>query len=498
MTFGLTKDGFIPYTLADSKAWWESKFRALFGDSVNLRPESVFGQVISAAAERDELIWSQIERYYTTRNPNNAFGVILDNLCARNGIFRFPATKSKVVVSLVGDVGTVVPSGTIFSVLNNPLSKFASDYSVTLSAGTDEIQSIIFSAVPTSGTWTIDMDGSSVELAWNETSDTLKSKLQSINTIREVTVSGNFAGGFIVQFSGASGKAPRNLMDAQSSLFTTPYAAVGISVVRVSAGTYQGTVECSATNAGSSYTANAWTLRNIESSVTGLSFIDNPLDAVIGDDVESDVELRERRAQTLAKNGSATTEAIMSAIEAVSSDIEYCRVFENETDVVVNGWDPHSVAAYVHQKGSVNDYDDQIAQAIYSKKSAGIKTMGTVERFVADSKGYKRAIRFYRAIEVLIYIEIDLVLNSSFPDGGIETLKANIAKNGNELGVANSVVVHPTVESWIAGIPGILDLAIRIGRTQNPTSDANIVIGDGTNGLVEFSSWDTSRIIINT
>ena len=499
MAFGLTPAGFIPYTLADRKAWWENKLRAIFGASVRMTPETVFGQWIAALSEADEEIYLNIERYYATRDPNQAFGVILDALMARNGLQRFSATRSVVKgVALIGDEGTLVSAGHVFSVIDSPETRFATQFSVQLGAGADEAQYFAFSAVPTSGEWVVGMDGGAATLLWNETADSIKAKLQTITSIREVTVSGNFSGGFIVKFTGPSGKVPRNLFTVNSSLVTTPYAEVGVSVSRITAGAFQATVDCEAVVAGSSYNANAWTLRKIDTTgTTGLKFIDNPSSAIVGKDAESDAEAKERRSQTLSAFGSSTVEAIRSAVESVSTEIAYCRVFENENDVVVNTWKPHSVAIYVHQDGGKEDHDMAIATAIFKKKGAGIGTNGPVERTVYDSKGYPHVIRFYRAIGVPVWIEISLATDSNFPEGGEDAIKDILVANGNKLGAGKSVIVHPTLESWIAGVSGITDLTVRIGRAANPTTDNNLIISDGTNGLVEFSMWDATRITVN-
>ena len=78
-----------------------------------------------------------------------AFGISLDNVAALSSIKRQAAIASTVVgYRLFGTIGTLVPAGTQFSVSGSPTSQFTTDAPVTLAAGTDEVQTISFDAVP--------------------------------------------------------------------------------------------------------------------------------------------------------------------------------------------------------------------------------------------------------------------------------------------------------------------------------------------------------------
>lgn len=73
----------------------------------------------------------------------------------------------------------------------------------------NEIQQITFSAVPDKGTFRLAMVGNpSVDINWDDNAATVESKIEGITGITEVTVTGDFASGFTIEFTGADAAKP--------------------------------------------------------------------------------------------------------------------------------------------------------------------------------------------------------------------------------------------------------------------------------------------------
>ena len=500
--YGLTEDGFIPKPISVIRAEIEASLRGKLGNGINTMPEAVFGQLIDINSEREADIWDKMEVVWKSTSPSSAIGIGLDDVVAINGIKRLEATYSRITEqALIGAVGTIVPAGTQFSVDVNSDSAFVTDAEATLGTGADEIQLISFGAIPTIGNFSLSYQGEiSSQITYDATSTQIKEAIESIPSITNVEVTGDFSVGFSVTFSDQDAKQPWELLVVNSnSLQESGGGSVTITITQSQLGEFQAIVTMTAVAKGSSYVAPAKSLIVIDTPISGLEYTTNPESAVVGRDLESDEELRIRREQSLGSFGSATTESIKAEIEEISQDIEYTRVYENEEDIVVNTWKPHSVAVYVHQAGGLTDLDQEIAEAIFRKKAGGIATSGDVTKQVTDSENYVRDINFYRATEVDIYLELDLTtIAGLYPADGDNQLAQIITEEGNLLGVGREVVVNPTLMSWISQVQGISNVVVRIGTTANPTSSANIPIGDGSNGVAEFSSWDISRIIISS
>ena len=95
MPLELTATGLTIQSLDEIKSEMEDEFRAVFGQNINVDPDSVFGQIIGSLAEREASIQQLMLAVYNDFNPNNAIGVSLDALAALTATFRKDTTKSK-------------------------------------------------------------------------------------------------------------------------------------------------------------------------------------------------------------------------------------------------------------------------------------------------------------------------------------------------------------------------------------------------------------------
>ncbi|MEW5804668.1 MAG: baseplate J/gp47 family protein [bacterium] len=260
---------------------------------------------------------------------------------------------------------------------------------------------------------------------------------------------------------------------------------------------------CTAIAAGP-LVANAGTMTVIDNPIAGLTSVTNPEDAIVGRNTETDAEFRIRRNNRLQISLAGPLEAIRSAVLELNEDsdkpgIETVRVFENYTNEIDSrGLPPKSFEVIVYQAGGVTSRDQEIADAIFAAKPAGIESCGNISMTVSDSQGFSHPIKFSRPVDVDIYLELDLTVTSAYPADGDNQIKALLVSWGNALGAGQDVIVYPALIGQLATIPGITDVVVRIGTAPDPALDDNIDIDDGTGGTVELSRWDTSRITITS
>jgi hypothetical protein len=261
-------------------------------------------------------------------------------------------------------------------------------------------------------------------------------------------------------------------------------------------------VDCIALETGP-IEVQAGTLTQIDTPIAGLTSVTNPNAAIAGRDLETDAQLRIRRNGSLQFSRSGPAEAIRSAILALNEDatqaaIEHVIVFENYTLATdARGLPGKSFEVVVYQAGGSTERDQEIADTIFLKaKPAGIEPFGAVSVDVTDSQGFTHACKFTRPTQVPIYLELDLTVTADYPSNGDDYLKDKIVDWGNALGPGADVIVYPALISQLAGIEGIVDVAVRIGRTVSPTGDNNVDIDDGAGGLVEMSQWDAADITV--
>ena len=500
---GLNENGLTIKTLSEIQEEIDEALKSIFGDQINTLPQSIFGQLKGIFSERESLIWELAEGIYNSQYPDTAQGTSLDNIGAITALPRFPADASQVIgQALFGTPATVVPIGTFFSVDGDSTIKLSTQAEVTLGAGTDEVQDIDFSGVPTSGAFTLQFEGEdTANINWDDDAAAVQIALNALSGLSAVTVVGSFAAGFTVTFTGADGTQPQGAL-TESSNTLDDGGAVDITIVETTLGVFQAQVNCIADETGAKV-VNPETLTIIDNPVAGLDSVFNPDAAIVGRDIETDSEYRLRRQTRVVTSQAGTTEAIRNAILKLNEELELipiqtALVFENVTLAVdFRGLPGKSFEAFVYQEGGTITRDNEIAQAIFDSKPGGIESHGDLPFIIKDSQGFDQTVKFSRPDGVDIYVIFDLSIDATYPADGDDQVKSVIADWGNGLGVGQDVIVFPTLVAQLDAIPGITDVIVKIGTAPAPTLDDNIVIDDGTGGDVEISLWDPNNITVN-
>jgi uncharacterized phage protein gp47/JayE len=214
-------------------------------------------------------------------------------------------------------------------------------------------------------------------------------------------------------------------------------------------------------------------LTNIVTPVSGWTGISNPTAAQIGTPPETDSAFRQRAIQQLNSFGTGTFSGLLQAIQAVTN-VSAVYLFTNDTDATVNGLMPHSVLAIV-----VGGADQDIANAIFAAKPAGINTNGTTTDTVIDSQGLSHNVSFSRLVDVPIYMDVTIVPNTNpsagpvFPSNGLSLIQAAIIDYGAAY-VPGQTVVETGFFTPINTVPGVLSAVITLGTAFPPVSSANI------------------------
>lgn len=503
---GLDSTGLTIKRLSEIKTEIEDSLKVIFGEQINTLPQAVFGQLVGIFSERESLIWELVDAVYNSQYPDTSEGTSLDDVGAITAFTRLQAIASTISLqAFIGTPATVIPAGTVLSVSGDTDSKFATDNEVTLIAGTDEVQDIDFSAVPTSGLFKLVFEGeTTAAINWDDTNTEVQTALNALTALSGVVVTGDFTAGFTVTFSGNDGKKPKSALTFTDNTLDFG-GAVTITIVETTPGVYQGSTTMTATVTGP-VVANAETLTVIDNPIAGLTSTINPEDATVGRNVESDSEFRIRRETRLQISLAGPLEAIRNRVLELndiegSVQLEDVSAFENITLIVDSRGIPgKAFEIYVFQAGGVTTRDQEIIDAIGQAKSAGIEAHGDISGTYTDSQGHDHTIKFSRPTEVDIYLELDLTVTSDYPTDGDAQIEALMVAWGDSLGAGQDVIVFGSnsLVNQLNDIPGIEDVVVRIKDGAGPTTDDNIVIDDSiTPGVqVERSAWDTGRIDI--
>jgi uncharacterized phage protein gp47/JayE len=261
----------------------------------------------------------------------------------------------------------------------------------------------------------------------------------------------------------------RSTEEQDPTITWSPIATVTIS----GGGTQIGTLKC---NTPGDKQAPSETLTKIRTVIPGWTAVNNPADATRGYLTETDERARARRARSVAAPSQSITDGMYAAILNLEN-VSQVVVWENEQDTAKTmpggSLVPHSVFAVVD-----GGDQDQIANAIWLRKSVGCTMMGSVARTITDAQGHDHIIRFSRPTDVDVYIEIDVTKRAGWVDGSETTIADAIVAASEEPGAvpiggdSNNEFAWSDVLAWIAkaGIVGYSVTAVRMGSAPSPTT----------------------------
>lgn len=373
MSSGITPTGFQRKRLNEIKTDIEALFQSVYGNNINLSPESPDGQIIGLLAGSFSDLWEIAEGAYNAYNPSAATDATLSNLVQINGITRNEASSSVATLTFTGVNNTTIPAGTLVSHITSQ-EQFATDVNVVISGGIATVTA------------------------------------SSVNT---------------------------------------------------------GNIE-----------ASAGTLTEIETPITGVNSVTNNEDANVGSERETDIELRARRLRSLAISSQSTVDSLFSVISNLDF-VTQTTILENDTDVTdSNGLPPHSVQVIV-----VGGLDQDIGNAIWLNKPAGITSFGDQSVVILDSQDLPHTINFSRPDIVDIYVEVRLTKFSNYPANGDQLIKQAIVDycngdlvEGRGFGLGENVIFSE-LYTPINSIIGHQIDQLYIDVTPSPLAQSNIVIG---------------------
>lgn len=377
----VTDQGFDRTRLDERYEALVADMRVIFGSDINVDPDSIDGQTLGIFAEMISNLDQLAETIYHSFNPQSATGAALSRLVQLNGIRRIPGSYSKVMLTVVGQVGTSIPAGSLVQSTSNVIFAVQEDV-----------------LIPSTGT---------------------------------------------------------------------------VDVMAL------------ATQVGPQL-APAGTVTKIATPIFGWQSVNNVLDATPGRFEETDEQLRLRRRASTSTPGVAVLDSIYGALANLDNVVQ-ALVMENYTGVTdANGLPPHSIYAVVN-----GGDDNQIAETIWLKKTAGATLYGNESVVINDSLGNPHQIKFGRPDPVEIYVNIVLTKKPGWPTGGETLIKDAIVNWANtELQIGEELIRTRLFEA-INSIPGHSVSVLGIDTTSPGSGTVDIAIP--FDGLAMF---DSSRITV--
>ena len=459
---GLTDTGLITLSLPDVYQNLQDKAKEIFsdlvpvGDVVNTGANTTQGRMIGVISPSLGDLWEAVQQVDNAFKPSAATKKSLDDLVAYLGLERKKASYSVGVVVCYGVVGTQIPVGR--QMFSQSTGKYWQTQTLLelskencngfeLTVGSVEASAVYGCSYYLNNNAVASFSYTSSSSPTEE--EILTGLLSSISTPNLVA---SISGGVLVV----------NAASYTDTLTVYPSSNLSLNKVKKNVGVVAlelGDVEA-ATN----------TITTIASPVLGWESVTNPAPATVGDVEETDEELRLRFRNSKYATASNSFEALWTAIEAVDG-VDSVQIYENDTDEVDElGILPHSFSCVV-----VGGEDNEVAQAIHSKRPIGIRCLGNTLVTFNDTRGWLRSVKFQRPEYVPVYISLVITADNTFPADGEELIKSSLVSYINNLGVGADVKLS-RLYTPINTVSGFEVDSLYVNTTPSPTTSANVII----------------------
>jgi len=225
----------------------------------------------------------------------------------------------------------------------------------------------------------------------------------------------------------------------------------------------------------------------------GIHSVTNPRPFEGGRNTETDAEFRERYYISVDFAGGVNIDAIVAEIYENVEAVIAVTGEENDTDFVnASGLPPHSIEIVAY-----GGLDDEIAQAIFRRKAAGIQTFGNTTAAITSASGKPYEIHFSRPASVNVWVRVfNLVTNQYFPLDGIEQIKQKlIAYIGGDnyagLNIGQSVI-RVALPAEVLKVPGVVDFDLQISASEDTFDWGNVEIAARQKAVTDESMVSVS------
>jgi len=460
---GVTAAGFVtkrfPEILESLREQATPLFQDLVapGDIVDTSDSTVLGRLIGLTTPSLAELWEAAQEVYSSFDPNQASGIALDNLVAIGGLVRNSANPTTFSGLAWGEAFTEIPSGALVRGTTSTM-QYQATSAVTLD--------------------TTDVVGAGFEITDTTVGNAYSISLASYSGIVSLTttaVSGDTAGAILARLKTQLAVYPNYTStledDTLSIKIVDHYGSFNASLSGAVAWMKSAKrVEFSAVENGRNEVAIN-TVNIISTPVLGWESINNPIPAIVGSELESDTELRERFRQSKYLRASNTADALYSALLELDGAQEI-RLYVNDTDLVdAIGLPAHSFLVLM-----LGGSDTDIAQTIWKHTPLGIASQGAQQVAIRTSQGLEQVVKFDRPTYVPLYAEIDLTTDSGFPSGGEDTIKKALSDYITQNQTIGGKVVYSRLFGPVNETPGHEIVTLKIGLTAGTVAETTLAM----------------------
>lgn len=215
------------------------------------------------------------------------------------------------------------------------------------------------------------------------------------------------------------------------------------------------------------------TIIQIVAPIIGVNSVTNVVSPIGGQDIENDVEFRERYSKSVAQRATNIFDSIIANLLKVTG-VKDVLLINNNTMSEVNGVPAKSFHTVV-----LGGDDNEVAKAIFERYPIGIQPFGNIIITLKDSQGYDQPVGFSRPTLKNVWIKITVTTNSQYPVDGNTLIKQAVKDYIDNFEMGQDVIIYKIISAIDKlNLQGIEDISIQLSQDGTTYNSNNITILD--------------------
>ncbi len=181
-------------------------------------------------------------------------------------------------------------------------------------------------------------------------------------------------------------------------------------------------------------------ITTIVSPVTGWASVTNTTAGHVGTLPQTSVQYRNLRNKTVLRNFTSVEETLRGRLSE-NLNIEQVTVINNDSPSVTlpDGTPPNTIHVTVGEIAP-DVTDEQIALVILNTKGLGVSTYGSTSIVVEDAQKNPHTVRFSKAVEKSVYINVQVLFLEDEYAGAEESIREDLVSHINSLAAGEDVI----------------------------------------------------------
>lgn len=233
----------------------------------------------------------------------------------------------------------------------------------------------------------------------------------------------------------------------------------------------------------------------LDNPIVGVDSVTNELIGNVGQNDETDPELRSRRTSQVALPAVSTIDAIRSGILNIETVLS-AKIYENDSAIPISqdgvNISPHSIRAII-QGDETSEESVLIAQEMFIRKDPGIQTEGAESQIIQDSQGFDKTFKWDNPDQIAFYIEIETTAIDAVSAPSEQDIKDAIIAYATDPITGYKIgddVSYARLFTPINSVPAHFVQSLKIGFSPSPTGTVDLNIDGGELAVILDANID--------